>query len=332
MNPMPPALLPFNMLDGLQKAGIDLAKVAVRAGLAPGDLKKPLTPEQADRVFVVIYETVDNPAAGLALGLQPMRAELFGVVGFSAMTSPDFGAALARIARYNALVSACQIDILADGDACEVRIRYDGPVRPYSRSRLDIQMGTLLTFGRMFTEQAIVPLRVMLTELPAYHAHYAEAFGCEALFEQPHDAIVFRRADLDLPLVSANPHVAALFDNAAERDLRAHGAAGGRTAGAVREILRKQLRGDAPDIEGVATALSLSARTLQRRLAEEGVRFTRLLDEARMEMAQRYLSAGRASLTEIAYLLGFSEPNSFFRSFKRWTGKTPADFRQERGN
>jgi len=60
------------------------------------------------------------------------------------------------------------------------------------------------------------------------------------------------------------------------------------------------------------------------------VRFTSLLDEARREMAQRYLSAGRASLTEIAYLLGFAEPNSFFRSFKRWTGKPPADFRQER--
>ena len=61
------------------------------------------------------------------------------------------------------------------------------------------------------------------------------------------------------------------------------------------------------------------------------VRFTSLLDEARREMAQRYLSAGRASLTEIAYLLGFAEPNSFFRSFKRWTGETPAEFRQARG-
>ncbi len=317
------------MLDGLQKAGLDLAQVAVRAGLAPADLRKPLTPEQADRVFVATYEMVDNPAAGVLLGLQPMRPELFGVVGFSAMTSSDFGAALGRIARYNALVSACQIDILAAPGEYEVRIRYDGPLRPYSRSRLDIQMGTLLTFGRTFTERAIVPLRLTLTEMPAYHARYAQAFGCAALFDQPHDAIVFRQSDLDLPLVSANPQVAALFENAAERELRAHGAAGGRTAGAVREILKKQLHGDVPDIDGVAHALSMSARTLQRRLAEEGVRFTRLLDEARMEMAQRYLSAGRASLTEIAYLLGFSEPNSFFRSFKRWTGKTPADFRQD---
>jgi AraC-like DNA-binding protein len=325
------ARLPFNMLDGLQKAGINLDEVAALAGLEPDDLRKPLTSEQADRVFVVMYEKAGNPAAGLAVGLQPMRSELFGVVGFAGMLSSDFGAALARIARYNALVSACQIDLHAGADECEARIRYDGPLRPYSRSRLDIQMGTLLMFGRTFTERKILPVRVTLKERPSYHALYADAFCCAALFDQPHDAIVFRRADLDLPLVSANQRVAAMFEDAAERDLQTYEAcevSGNGTAAAVREILERQLHGDVPDIESVSRVLFLSARTLQRRLAEEGVRFSTLLDEVRLEMAQRYLSAGRATLTEIAYLLGFSEPNSFFRSFKRWTGKTPADFRQ----
>lgn len=327
------ARLPFNMLDGLQKAGIDLDEVAALAGLETDDLRKPLTSEQADRVFVVMYEKAGNPAAGLAVGLQPMRSELFGVVGFAGMLSSNFGAALARIARYNALVSACQIDLHAGTDECEARIRYDGPLRPYSRARLDIQMGTLLMFGRTFTERPIVPVRVTLSERPSYHALYAGAFGGAALFDQPHDAIVFRRSDLDLPLVSANQRVAAMFEDAAERDLQTYEArevSGNGTAAAVREILERQLHGDVPDIESVSRALFLSARTLQRRLAEEGVRFSTLLDEVRLEMAQRYLSAGRATLTEIAYLLGFSEPNSFFRSFKRWTGKTPADFKQAR--
>lgn len=321
------------MLDGLQKAGINLDEVAALAGLEADDLRKPLTNEQADRVFVAMYDKAGNPAAGLAVGLQPMRSELFGVVGFAGMLSSSFGAALARIARYNALVSACQIDLQPGAEECEVRIRYDGPLRPYSRSRLDIQMGTLLIFGRTFTERTIMPVRVTLKERPSYHALYAGAFGCPALFDQPHDTIVFRRADLDLPLVSANQRVAAMFEDAAERDLqthKTHKTPGNGTAAAVREILERQLHGDVPDIESVSRALLLSARTLQRRLAEEGVRFSTLLDEVRLEMAQRYLSAGRATLTEIAYLLGFSEPNSFFRSFKRWTGKTPADFRQTR--
>lgn len=324
------ARLPFNMLDSLQKAGMNLDEVAVLAGLEPDDLRKPLTSEQADRVFVAMYEKAGNPAAGLVVGLQPMRPELFGVVGFAGMLSANFGAALARIARYNALVSACQIDLHSGADEVDVRIRYDGPLRPYSRTRLDIQMGTLLVFGRTFTERPITPVRVTLKERPSYHALYADAFGCPALFDQPHDAVVLRSADLDLPLVSANQRVAAMFEDAAERDLQTYEAARSGTAAAVREILERQLHGDVPDIESVSRDLSLSARTLQRRLAMEGVHFSTLLDEVRLKMAQRYLSAGRATLTEIAYLLGFSEPNSFFRSFKRWTGKTPADFKQAR--
>lgn len=324
------ARLPFNMLDGLQRAGINLEEVAALAGLQTDDLRKPLTTEQADRVFIVMYEKAANPAAGLFVGLQPMRSELFGVVGFAGMLSSSFGAALARISRYNALVSSCQIDLHQGDDECEARIRYDGPLRPYSRARLDIQMGTLLMFGRTFTEHRIIPVRVTLKEQPSYHAMYAGAFGCPALFDQPHDSIVFRRADIDLPLISANQRVAAMFEAAAELDLQAYEATRSGTAAAVREILEQQLHGDVPDIESVSRALFLSARTLQRRLAEEGVRFSTLLDEVRLEMAQRYLAAGRATLTEIAYLLGFSEPNSFFRSFKRWTGKTPADFRQAR--
>ncbi|MGO4394396.1 AraC family transcriptional regulator [Variovorax sp. M-6] len=327
----PSAALPFNMLAGIQKAGIDLAELAAQAGLSPDELRKPLTADQADRFFTMAYERIGDPAIGLALGMQPMRPELFGVVGFSAMTCGSFGAALARIARYNALVSACELDIVLDADEAAVRVRYSGPERPYSRCRMDVQMGTLLNFGRLFTEREIAPVRLTLIgEAPPYHTRYAQMFSCPALFGQPHDSIVFRRGDLDLPLVSANPTVAALFEDAAERDLVAHRSPPDTTQ-AVREALRQLLHGDVPSIEQVAGVLCVSERTLQRRLAREGLRFSTLLDEARLEMARRYLAAGRASLTEIAYLLGFVDPNSFFRSFKRWTGTTPADYRLSNG-
>ncbi|MEJ8856649.1 AraC family transcriptional regulator [Variovorax robiniae] len=316
----------MNILHGLQKAGIDLAEVAARAHLAVEDLKKPLSDEQADRFLTVAYETIGDPAAGLALGMQ-MRPELFGVVGFSAMTCPDLGTALARIVRYTALVSACDVEFMQDAGEAEIRMHYSGPQRPYSRCRMDIQMGALLSFGRLFTEQPITPVRLTLRgERPPYHARYPEVFSCPALFEQPHDAIVLRRADLDLPLVSANPQVTALFDDAAERELLARRLPRDMTK-AVRDALREMLRGELPTIEQVASKLCVSERTLQRRLAREGAQFTALLDDVRLEMARHHLAAGRASLTEIAYLLGFVDPNSFFRSFKRWTGQTPDVYR-----
>jgi AraC-like DNA-binding protein len=72
----------------------------------------------------------------------------------------------------------------------------------------------------------------------------------------------------------------------------------------------------------------MSMRTLQRRLSEEGVRFGDLLDDVRHAMAAEYLATDSMNLMEMAFLLGFSDPNSFFRAFRRWTGTTPDAYRR----
>jgi AraC-like DNA-binding protein len=73
----------------------------------------------------------------------------------------------------------------------------------------------------------------------------------------------------------------------------------------------------------------MSARTLQRRLAGEGLSFDGVLDELRRELALRHLADRRVAIAEVAYLLGFSEPSAFHRAFKRWTGTTPGAARLE---
>jgi AraC-like DNA-binding protein len=73
----------------------------------------------------------------------------------------------------------------------------------------------------------------------------------------------------------------------------------------------------------------LSGRTLQRRLAAEGVSFQELLDEARKDAAARFLRERTLSACEVAYLVGYSEPAPFHRAFKRWYGTTPELFRKD---
>lgn len=315
------AALPLNLLDALHRAGHDLARMAADVGLAAEDLRRPMTEPQADQFFTLAYQRIGDPAIGLALGMQ-MRPELFGVVGLLALASRTFGAALERIAQYNELVSACRLDIVPGSATTEIRIQDPGPERPYSRCRMDIQMGSLLTFGRLFTERHIVPVRLTLRcPPPAYHARYAQSFSCPALFGQMHDAIVFRRADLELALVSGKPRLAALFDDEARRQLdELHRA--GTTRHAVCGVLRTMLPRRAASLAHVARELHVSERTLQRRLAQENCRFSDLLDEVRRELAERYLAHGD-QLADIADRLGFADPSSFFRSFKRWTGQTP---------
>ena len=82
-----------------------------------------------------------------------------------------------------------------------------------------------------------------------------------------------------------------------------------------------------PNQQQIAQALHVSNRTLQRKLKNEGTSFMDLLQDTRLQLARKYLSHPNRSIVETAYMLGFSEPSTFSRAFKRWTGVAPADFR-----
>ena len=96
----------------------------------------------------------------------------------------------------------------------------------------------------------------------------------------------------------------------------------------VQRELARQLKGEEPTITTVARSLAVSVRSLQARLREEGTSYQTLLDEVRKELAQQHLKSGRHTVADVAYLLGFSEPSAFSRSFKKWTGLAPQLYRQ----
>jgi AraC-like DNA-binding protein len=100
----------------------------------------------------------------------------------------------------------------------------------------------------------------------------------------------------------------------------------------VRGLLTEALKAGDPRLETLSQRLGLSARTLQRRLREEGTSHQDLLDEVRSELSRRYLLEPELAICEVAYLLGFSEPSAFHRAFRRWTGVTPKAFRMSRGS
>jgi AraC-like DNA-binding protein len=98
----------------------------------------------------------------------------------------------------------------------------------------------------------------------------------------------------------------------------------------VQRALTKRVAGGDTRIGALAHELAMSGRTLQRRLAGEGVSYQELLDDARKEAAGRYLHESALAIGEVAYLVGYSEPAPFHRAFKRWYGTTPEKFRQKR--
>ena len=97
-----------------------------------------------------------------------------------------------------------------------------------------------------------------------------------------------------------------------------------------RGLIARRLRQPPVELEWVATQLATSPRSLQRRLAASELSFSQLIEQVRRELAETYLRDAAMSLTDIAFLLGYSEQSAFQRAFKRWTGLTPAQFREHR--
>jgi AraC-like DNA-binding protein len=99
-------------------------------------------------------------------------------------------------------------------------------------------------------------------------------------------------------------------------------------AGRVRQLLAEGIREGEPEQHEIAKSLALSERTLQRRLQDENVTFADLVEEVRADLARMYLNDPSLAVFEVAFLLGYSEPSAFNRAFRRWTGKSPSQYRR----
>ena len=140
------------------------------------------------------------------------------------------------------------------------------------------------------------------------------------------NALVIPAEVLDLPSVNPDPALIAILDRYTSERL-ARSPRTNSLADHVRSALAAALDDGEVQASRVATRLKMSARTLHRGLAAEGTSFGELLAALRQELAARHLAEDRVSIGEIAFLLAFSELTSFHRAFKRWTGRTPAEFR-----
>jgi len=160
---------------------------------------------------------------------------------------------------------------------------------------------------------------------PPCSAEFTRTFGTSIEYGAPDNRLCFDSESLSMPLKTANPELARINDQTVVDYLARFDQAS--IAMQVRSKIIEQLHDGIPKQESIADTLHISLRSLQRRLREEETSFKGLLEDTRQALAQQYLRENHRSIGEITYLLGFSEPSNFTRAFKRWTGQTPAEFR-----
>jgi AraC-like DNA-binding protein len=197
------------------------------------------------------------------------------------------------------------------------------------RSFSEFMLGLVI---RMLQEFPVRPVRARGIRLrhpePRARTEYEQVFGADLTFAAGEDSVQIDESDLETPLRMPNPTLAQSLEGIGSEQLIGL-APTESLVEKVRALLVAELPAGNPNAERIAEALQLSVRTLARRLAEHGTSHKALLDEVRARLAQRYLQQERCPVNEVAEPLGFAEPSTFHRAFKRWYGVSPTSFRDK---
>ena len=320
--------IPPTLWEGLKRAGVDCAEVIRRANLPLGVLRDdaPIATAQFFALWRAI-ETVSQDAAigfRIATGLDGAVMPLAFVAAQHARTFRD---ALNRVARFKRLCAPEDVSLMDGADHGELVIRWPhGGEETAPHSLVDATMASFVELGRRGTGERLVPLSLALARPAASRAALERYFGCGITFGAKADRIAFRREDLDRLFITHNKELLDVLAPELDRRLELH-AASDSVAEQTKWVLRRRLTAGRPDIRAVAAELAMSERSLQRRLADEGVSFQTLVSQTRHQMALEHLADDSLTLIEIAYLLGYEDQNSFFRAFRQWENQTPSDWR-----
>jgi len=266
------------------------------------------------------------------LGIKAIRhitPATFHAVGLSVMASETLEQAFGRMRRFADLVTdASEIDLISSDSGFVVELKVKDGAQPAHQST-DGFLCLLANAGKGLGDASLVPLRVELSRPAPLLKNldlFEKSFAAPLLFDCATMRIVYDLETVRTRLKGANPLVAEHLDQASQAAIE--------RLKPVHSLSRKlriwiagQLEDGAPSIEQAAQHMNMSARNLQRKLAEENTSLASIVEDIRQSEAQRRLKQTQDSLTAIALDLGFSDASAFSRACKRWFGKSPSDIR-----
>jgi AraC-like DNA-binding protein len=317
----------------LAARGADAALLAARFGLSTdvGDQDETVvTPTRLDELLEAAAALVGEPFLALQLpGELPFRR--YGLHELAARSSGTVREALQRTVRYSSLIHPRLAFALEESESAgEARWRQQmlGYPRGVGRALHEYALASVLTHLRRGCGEAVAARGVWFMHArPRELGPLYRFFGTRELdFGCGDNGFAFDGALLERVTREADPRLLATVEPLAEAALRAQPPARDFTVEVATRV--RALLPDGANVDAVATALHMSARTLQRRLGETGTQFSEVLDGVRAEEAKRALVGSDAPLAEIGWRLGFADLAAFSRAFKRWTGKPPGTFRR----
>ena len=270
-----------------------------------------------------------EPTLGYHIGTQ-MRISIHGFIGYAIMTAQDISDALVLANRFIQLrLPFLQLFFSTFGEKATLQLQCDIDLQPLRNEIIISLVIGIYTMAKAMTGTDDVSGEVDFDfPMPEGFERYIAKFPNHHFrFDQPYVMMSFDKKYLGLKMVNADPIASQIAINQCEAELSALGERR-RISMRVRDILTHSEQ-HYLGIENVADQLHMSDRTLKRQLAAEGTSFSTLVDEVRYRHATSLLSRTDYTLEQIADELGYSDVANFSRAFKRWSGRSPSNWRKD---
>jgi len=315
-------------LKALTNLGLDIDDLLLAANIPQDFLTGKNAYLSSQRWLDLLDEAVRRSGdkdLGLRLHLQVDISDL-GPFGFAILNSDTLRDALTTLCRYSSLGDRfLQLNMTENAKQCELKAEYLG--EPIHRTRTDCGTSFLLNLIRSCIGDDWSPLEIQVTyQKPIDLSAHRALIGAPIRFGSPENKFIILKSDLDAPMPTADPRLFSILRAELERMLEQVPILEGPDNALIAEVRAELVRvicHGTPKIEKMAARMNLSPRSFQRRLAEHELTFKGLVSSVRRQMAEYYLRSGDYSLSEISFMLGYSELTTFIRAFRQWTGQTP---------
>jgi len=315
--------------EQLKGYGIDPEPYFREEGIDPDMLFDPgarIPLERYQRLDVKAAELSGDPNFGLK-GAEYSRPSHLGALGFAWLASSSLRTAFQRISRYARVIQEkLTVELEEDEEFFFVRIDARLPLL-CKRIRENGQLAALIKFSRVIAGNDFNPAKICLKQSePEDTSYYYELFRCPLEFDAKDTTFVIRLEDVDRKLTGSNDQLAKLNEHIVVKYL-AHSQKLDIVNRVKAAIIDGLANGQVTETS-IAEEMHTTPRNVHRKLQKEDTSFKQLLTDVRKELAQQYIQDRSKTLTEISFMLGFSEVSSFSRAFKGWTGKPPSEARQ----
>jgi len=313
-----------------QHGDIDL--ICGRAGIDPAAVGQP-TVSLGLPAYCALFEEAARQTRNGNFGLwfgNSFRPRDLGLIGYAAVSSPTLGSALENFVQLFGHHQQSTLMRFVAPEQGLVRLEYQIGVPDILVRRQDaeLSLGMFLNLIREACGPSWAPLEAHFEHpKPEGWNEHESAFDAPVYFTQSSNALIFRKELFSRPMPAPDLKLLSIARMCLQ-SLGVHGIAEQSLADRVKTEVRARLAEGYPALEDVSAALKVSPAAIQRGLGHGGMTYKDIVEEVRRSLALVYLRQRELPLSEIAFLLGYSELSAFSRAFSRWTGTSPRHYRQ----